>query len=157
MRTTRWIALLLAGLVGFSVGFLAEPAVAGAQVVNRNGTRLAIGGYDPVAYHTDGRPVRGSAEHSHRWGGATWHFASAEHLALFRESPGRYAPAFGGYCAYAMADGRAVRIDPNAWSIVNGRLYLNYDLATRRRWNADRANYIRRASENWPRVRETLR
>jgi len=131
--------------------------LAEAQVINRNGTRWAIGGYDPVAYFTESKPVRGDGGHQHRWGGATWLFSSAENKAKFVESPGKYAPEYGGYCAFAMAQGRAVRIDPNAWTIHQGRLYLNYDLATRSRWNADRAKYIRQANEKWPEVRAGLR
>lgn len=142
-----------------SVLLLAISALAvaqGAGPFNRNGGSAAIGGYDVVAYFTDRRPVRGSAEHSHRWGGATWHFASAEHLSAFRENPRRYAPQYGGYCAYAMARGDAVRIDPNAWSIVGGKLYLNYSPSVQRQWNADRANYIRQANEKWPVTRRSL-
>ncbi|MEM1416970.1 MAG: YHS domain-containing (seleno)protein [Myxococcota bacterium] len=136
------------------------PAIAEAQggggPYNRNGSRFAIGGYDPVAYFTDREPTRGSEAHQVRWGGHVWLFASAEHAEQFEASPRRYAPQYGGYCAYAMADGRAVRIDPNAWSIVGGKLYLNYSQDVRRRWNGDRAGYIARANEKWPEVRQSL-
>lgn len=132
------------------------PALAAAQPFNTNGTSLAIGGYDPVAYFTDRRARQGSADHEHRWGGATWRFATAEHLAAFRANPSRYAPQFGGYCAYAMARGDAVRIDPQAWSVVGGKLYLNYSRDIRSRWNEDRDDYIRRARDQWPRVRRSL-
>ena len=150
-------------LVVIAPGGLEEavgPSVAEAQggggPYNTNGTRFAIGGYDVVAYFTDRQPTRGSEEHSVRWGGRTWLFASAEHAAQFEERPRRYAPQYGGYCAFAMADGRAVRIDPNAWSIVRGKHYLNYSLDVRRRWNGDRASYIAQADEKWPEVRRGL-
>lgn len=125
-------------------------ATASAQPrVNTNGGDAAVGGYDVVAYFEDGRPVRGSADFEHRWQGATWRFVSAAHLAVFREHPARYAPQYGGFCAYAMASGDRVRIDPTAWSIVGGKLYLNYDAGVQRRWEANRANYIRRADRQW--------
>jgi len=138
------------------IGILAAAGSAQAQV-NTNGGDLAIGGYDPVGYFTDGRAVRGSAEHSLEHGGATWRFASAEHRAMFERSPARYLPRYGGYCAYAMAMGRLQRIDPNAFSVVNGKLYLNYSLDIRTRWLEDRDDYIRQADGHWPTVRRSAR
>jgi hypothetical protein len=132
------------------------PATAAAQV-NDNGTAHAIGGYDPVAYFTDHRAVRGSEEHAFSWQGARWLFASEAHRALFAASPARYAPAYGGYCAYAVSQGRTARIDPEAWSIVGGRLFLNYSLAIRQQWSGDRDRYIRDADARWPEVRRTIR
>ena len=82
--------------------------------------------------------------------GARWLFASEEHRAGFEASPGRYAPAYGGYCAFAAADGRLAPIDPEAWSIEGGRLYLNYSMAIRTEWQADRARFIERADARWP-------
>jgi hypothetical protein len=142
--------------LGFSiaVSFAASPS-AEAQV-NVNGTPNAIGGFDPVAYFTDHRAVRGVEEHSFSWQGARWLFVSEAHRALFAASPTRYAPAYGGYCAYAVSQGRTARIDPEAWSIVNGRLFLNYSLAIRRQWNDDRDRYIRDADARWPEVRRSI-
>jgi YHS domain-containing protein len=155
-RRFPWFARLAAGAVLVLSGFaVATPAE--AQVINRNGTRWAIGGYDPVAYVTEGRAVRGDEAHQHRWGGATWLFSSAEHKDRFAANPGRWAPKYGGYCAYAMAQGQTVRIDPDVFTVHQGRLYLNYDAATGRRWNGDRARYIREADERWPEVRKRLR
>lgn len=150
LRTLR-LGLLSALFLAVGVGGLGVGA-AEAQV-NRNGGEAAIGGYDPVAYFTDHRAVRGSAEHAHEWQGARWLFASEEHRALFAASPARYAPAYGGYCAYATSQGRLVRIDPEAWSIVAGRLFLNYSLDIRTRWSADRDRYIHDADERWPELR----
>ncbi len=84
--------------------------------------------------------------------GATWYFASAEHKALFAADPERYLPAYGGFCAYGTSRGYLVKIEPEAWSIVDGKLYLNYDLGVRTTWLRDRAKYIGRADRNWPRL-----
>lgn len=118
--------------------------------VNDNGTGAAIGGYDVVAYFADHRAVVGSAEHSLTHEGVVYRFASDAHLALFRASPARYLPQYGGFCAYAASQGRLVRVDPEAWRIVDGRLYLNYSREIQAQWEADRARYIREADERWP-------
>lgn len=133
--------------IALFVLFCSSPAHA---QVNRNGSEWAIGGFDPVAYFTDHAAVRGDPAHSAEWHGARWLFASEEHRARFVASPDRYAPAYGGYCAYAASQGRLVRIDPEAWSIEGGRLYLNYSLDIRRTWLADRARFIRDADARWP-------
>jgi len=114
----------------------------------------AIRGYDPVAYFTQGRPVKGSPELTHQWKGATWRFASAENRERFAAAPEKYAPQYGGYCAYGVASGYAVKIEPDAWSVVDGKLYLNYDRSVQKSWQSDVPGYIRKADVNWPRVLE---
>ena len=130
---------------------LSSPALAQKAEVyaDRSG---AIRGYDPVAYFTAGHPVKGSTHFSHEWRGATWRFASAENRDVFAASPEKYAPRYGGYCAYGVANGYAVSIDPTAWSIVDGKLYLNYSLGVRADWSKDVPRYIRKADGNWPSV-----
>ena len=113
---------------------------------------LAIRGYDPVAYFRDGGPRPGKPEFSVRHGGAVWRFASAGHKALFEAEPKRYLPAYGGFCAYGTSRGYLVKIEPEAWSIVDGRLYLNYDLGVRETWARRTKTYIARAEGNWPRL-----
>jgi len=113
---------------------------------------LAIRGYDPVAYFRDGGPRQGKAEFSVRHGGASWRFASAEHKALFEADPQRYLPAYGGFCAYGTSRGYLVKIEPEAWSIVDGRLYLNYDHGVRATWAGRTKTYIARAEGSWPRL-----
>lgn len=113
---------------------------------------VAIRGYDPVAYFRDGGPRLGKPEFSVRHGGAIWRFASAEHKALFEADPERYLPAYGGFCAYGTSRGYLVKIEPEAWSIVDGRLYLNYDLGVRKTWARRTKTYIARADGNWPRL-----
>ena len=112
----------------------------------------AIRGYDPVAYFTESAPVRGSNEFTTRWQGATYKFSSAENLKLFEQQPEAYAPQYGGYCAYAVSYGSTASIDPEAWSIVDGKLYLNYSKRIQKRWSKDIAGHIKSADRNWPSV-----
>lgn len=113
---------------------------------------LAVGGYDAVAYFTEGRPVIGDERFSTRWKGATWRFSSADHLARFRAHPDAYAPRYGGYCAWAVAHGYTAKGDPRQWRIVDGRLYLNYNAEVQSRWVRDIPGYIRQGDANWPGV-----
>lgn len=133
---------------------LAAPAARAdaPRPVNTLGSRdrLAIAGYDPVAYFRDGGPRLGKPEFATSHGGASWRFASAEHKALFEADPQRYLPAYGGFCAYGASRGYLVKTEPEAWSIVEGRLYLNYDLGVRKTWLAKPRTYIARADANWP-------
>lgn len=120
------------------------------QVYAENG--IAIRGTDPVAYFTQGEPVSGSAEYTYDWNGATWQFASAEHRDLFAANPEQYAPEYGGYCAWAVSQGYTASIDPEAWKIVDGQLYLNYDKRVQQRWARDIPGNIAKANQNWPDV-----
>jgi YHS domain-containing protein len=111
---------------------------------------LAVDGYDVVAYQTDHAAVKGKSDFRYEWQGAKWQFASAEHLKAFQADPERYAPQYGGYCAYAVADKRLVDIDPEAFTVLDGKLYLNYSKDIQKKWDADRAHYIEKADRNWP-------
>lgn len=117
-----------------------------------NGNNVAIRGTDPVAYFTQGTPMAGSAEFTHTWNNATWQFASAENRDLFAANPEAYAPQYGGFCAWAVSQGYTASIDPNAWKIVDGKLYLNYSKGVQRRWERDIPGNITRADTNWPGV-----
>jgi YHS domain-containing protein len=110
----------------------------------------AIEGYDPVAYFEQGEPVKGSKQWSAEWNGATWLFASAAHRDLFAADPEAYAPRYGGYCAWAVSQGYTAGIDPEAWTIRDGRLYLNYSPEIQERWLAEVEEAIDRADANWP-------
>ena len=112
----------------------------------------AIRGYDPVAYFTQGRPVEGKRAYRHEWMGATWSFASAENRAAFAADPEKFAPRYGGYCAWAVSQGYTASIDPDAWRIVDGALYLNYSLAVQEQWAKDIPGNIASADVNWPRL-----
>ena len=144
-RRAAFAALAFAGIA------LAAPAVAekpGIFAVDG----VAVRGYDVVAYFTLGKPTPGRAEYAHAWQGATWRFANAEHLAAFKADPQKYAPQYGGYCAYGVSQGYAVPIDPNAWRIVNGKLYLNFNATVQSRWVQDIPGYVRAADGKWPNV-----
>ena len=112
----------------------------------------AIEGYDPVAYFTAKRPLRGEKKYSYKWRGANWYFVSAGNRKLFQKNPQKYAPQFGGYCAYAVSQGYTAGIDPNAWDIYKGRLYLNYSKNIQAKWRKDKLGYIGKAKKNWPKL-----
>lgn len=114
--------------------------------------KIAVRGTDVVAYFTEGRPRAGSAAHAASYKGSMFHFASKANRDLFKAAPAKYAPQFGGYCAYAVANGYTAPTVPEAWAIVDGKLYLNYSVGVRARWNKDRAGYISRGNANWPKV-----
>lgn len=141
--------LLLAAALAF-----AAPALAQKAEVYSSWLGAAIRGYDPVAYFTEGKPVEGSRKFSHEWKGATWRFASAANRDAFAAAPEKYAPQFGGYCAYGVANGYTVSTVPEAWTIVEGKLYLNYSLGVRADWLKDVPGYIGKANANWPRALE---
>ena len=111
---------------------------------------VAISGADPVGYFSQGRHVEGKEEFAAEWNGATWHFASAANRDAFLAEPERYAPQFGGYCAYAVAHGSTASTDPEAWTVKDGKLYLNYNKSIQTKWRADREAFIARADANWP-------
>lgn len=115
-------------------------------------TGIAIGGYDPVAYFIEGRHVEGSAEFQAEWKGAPWYFASAENRDLFLSAPEDYAPQYGGYCAFAMAQGALASTAPDAWTIHKGKLYLNFSLGVRGLWREDPDGLIELADGYWPDV-----
>jgi YHS domain-containing protein len=152
-RLAGVLVALFAGLAAalFVPGVAIAPAMAG-KPVNTLGSPegVAIRGYDPVAYFREGGPRKGSAVHAVHHDGATWHFASAANRALFLADPERYMPAYGGFCAYGTSRGYLVKIEPEAWSIVDGRLYLNYDLGVRATWSKDTRAYLARSERNWP-------
>ena len=144
-------ALALAILTALSVGGLVPTATAASKgPINTIGSPgVAIKGFDPVAYFTAGKPTKGTSEHTFDYKGATWRFASAENKALFEADPEKYVPAYGGYCAYGLAQGYLVKIEGNAWSIRDGKLYLNYDKGVQAKWEKRPASYISTADKKW--------
>lgn len=122
------------------------------EYFSKNG--IALNGYDVVAYFTESKPVKGEKTFSVNWKESTWFFSSSKHAALFKADPEKYAPQYGGYCAYGCSRGYKVKSQPEAWRIVNGKLYLNYDLSVREIWEKDIANYIQKADAIWPSIIE---
>jgi len=114
----------------------------------------AIGGYDAVSYFTERKPVRGNKEFSYKWKDATWVFSSKQNLDLFTANPDNYAPQYGGWCAYGCSNGRKATIDPNEWTIVDGKLYLNHSAEVKEKWMKEQKQRIEQADTNWPTVRD---
>lgn len=141
LSTFQRLALLIAAIVLAGCTTLKTPTF--------TDDGAAIRGYDPVGYHLESRPVKGQAEFSYTYNNAVWQFASRENLELFRDDPEKYAPAYGGYCAYAMSKGFVVSTDPDAWTIDNDKLYLNYSLGVRKTWLKDVPGYVQKADVNW--------
>ena len=127
------------------------PVGQAADPVYQNGG-VAVGGFDVVSYHRMQNPVAGSTELTHEWQGVTWRFADATNLKLFQEDPGKFAPRYGGYCAYALAKGALAPTDPEAWTIYHGKLYLNFSKSVREKWLADVASNVTTADQNWPAI-----
>lgn len=152
----RLLLLALLALPALPAALPVGPAEAQAisRPVNTLGSDdgVAIRGYDPVAYFTEGGPKQGDPTFAVDHGGAKWLFSSAANKALFEADPEKYLPAYGGFCAYGTSQGHLVKIEPEAWSIVDGRLYLNYDLSVRETWRQDTAGAIDKADTNWPKL-----
>lgn len=111
---------------------------------------VAVQGHDPVAYFREGRPVRGARNFTTQWMGATFRFASAANRDAFIADPEAYAPQYGGYCAWAVAQGYHAKGDARFWKIVDGKLYLNYDASVQRKWEGDITGFIAAADQTWP-------
>lgn len=116
------------------------------------GDGVAVRGHDPVAYFKDGKPVKGSAEHRFEHKGSMFHFASKANRDAFAAEPERYAPQYGGFCAFGMSGGYKAAIDPVAFTVREGKLYLNYNLEVQKQWSADIPGHVNKADRNWPAV-----
>ncbi|MFN3999987.1 YHS domain-containing (seleno)protein [Algoriphagus sp.] len=114
----------------------------------------AIGGYDPVAYFTEKKPVKGKEEFKSIYQDANWYFSSAANKELFDENPQSYAPQYGGYCAFGVAGGYKAKISPDAWTVVDNKLYLNYNQNVQKNWIKDQSEMIKKADSNWITVKE---
>lgn len=154
-----WRGLVaVAALVALSVvaiqGLRPSVATAGSKpVINMIGSPgVAIKGYDPVAYFEQGGPRKGKSQFTVVHQKARWRFSSAENKAKFEANPEKYLPAYGGYCAYGVAQGYLVKIEPDAWAIRDGKLYLNYDKSVQRQWSRRPDSYIAKANTRWPKL-----
>lgn len=142
---------VLQGLCAASLGLLALAAHAAPPINTlRNSlfggrSDTAINGYDPVAYFTVGKPVQGLDTYTFTWMDAKWKFASQAHLDLFKADPARYAPQYGGYCAYGIAKDSLVKVEPEQFTVRGDKLYLNYDADIQAQWKQDPERYIREA------------
>ncbi|MCY3591712.1 MAG: YHS domain-containing protein [Acidobacteria bacterium] len=142
----------LAALVAGAALAAIPAAAAEKDPVFTSRGNLAIRGYDPVAYFTEGKAVKGDKDFTLGWQGADWRFASAENRDRFSEDPEKYAPQYGGYCAWAVSRNYTAPTDPDAFTLVDGKLYLNYNKRVMRQWLEDRDANIESADKNWPTV-----
>jgi YHS domain-containing protein len=144
------------GLIGLGLVSIATiPGAAQAKtapVYTGTFSNLAVSGYDPVAYFTQGKPVKGSPQFKVNFNGAEWRFANAANLAKFKAKPAAFAPQYGGYCAWAVSQGYTASGDPTVWKIVGGRLYLNYNREVGQTWEKNIPGFIKAGNANWPRL-----
>ncbi|RKF14310.1 YHS domain-containing protein [Alginatibacterium sediminis] len=138
------LSLLLLGL-SFTVN-------AGDQISTSWRNNLAVSGYDSVSYHSENQAIKGQKEFEYEWQGAVWRFSSASNLDLFKQDPERYAPQYGGYCAWAVSENKLASSDPEQFTIIGDKLYLNYNAKIQQKWLKDRDNLISVADQKWPNV-----
>lgn len=151
MLNTAWSAVARIFISIFLTAGLMTPSFAGdsQEMVNAGANGVAIKGYDTVAYFTESRPMQGKPEFAHSWRDAEWHFSKAEHRDLFAADPERYAPQFGGFCANGLSKGKLVAANPEAWTIVDGKLYIKFSEVAREEWRKDKTRKIEKAKETW--------
>jgi YHS domain-containing protein len=140
---------------GIALAGIAVPTAAiaaKAPVYTSVFSNVAVGGYDPVAYFTVGKPVQGNKQFTTTHQGAEYRFSSARHLAAFKASPAKYAPQYGGYCAWAVSQGYTASADPAVFKVVGGKLYLNYNQEIGAKWAKNIPGFIASANRNWPKV-----
>ncbi|MEO5683736.1 MAG: YHS domain-containing (seleno)protein [Chitinophagaceae bacterium] len=114
----------------------------------------AIRGYDAVAYFKDSKAVKGDSLLSFSWNGVDWHFANQENLDAFKSDPEKFAPQYGGYCAYGLSTGHKAPTDPQAWMITDGKLYLNYNKNVQQIWLKKQTECIQTADKKWPALKD---
>jgi YHS domain-containing protein len=126
--------------------------ISAKTLTNTSWTGSGIKGYDPVAYFTDNKAVEGKNDFQTQMNGTTYYFASKEHKALFDANPEKYLPQFGGYCAYGVSINKTINIDPNAFQIIDGKLYLQYSKDILNKFNQDPTGNLQKAQANWPKL-----
>nr|WP_297348045.1 YHS domain-containing (seleno)protein [uncultured Glaciecola sp.] len=144
-------ALVMAFTVS-SCGLIPSQAESSINAINVDESRLAIKGYDPVAYFTEAKPVLGSSQFTAEHFGATYHFSSAQHQSLFQGNPNKYAPQYGGYCAFGVSKEYKFDIDPEAWAVVDDKLYLNLNKKVQARWLPNQDELIVDADTIWTQI-----
>lgn len=151
------LKIFTTALIAAFLSFLTLSSASAASEINlnpnwrgKNKYEQAVDGYDVVAYFTEGAPVKGSADYSTEYKGADWYFSSQENLDKFKAEPIKYAPQYGGYCAWAASQGNLANGDPERWAIHEGKLYLNYSKGVQKKWLKDKPGFIAKADANWP-------
>ena len=141
-------------LLSLSVSLLACLSLVAQQSSKFTKSDKAIRGYDPVAYFKESKPVLGSEKLVLKWNNSNWYFSSQRNLDLFKANPEKYAPQYGGYCAYGLSNGYKAPTDADAWTIENGKLYLNYNKEVREMWIREKKERIEKADKNWPGIKD---
>jgi YHS domain-containing protein len=141
-------------LLAFGLALATAPSASGSSSKSpvdpvNSEDRIAVKGYDPVAYFTNGQPTAGLEQYSYTWKGKTYRFGSADNLQRFKADPAKYVPQYGGYCAFAMSIDRIADIDPKQWAIVDGKLYLNNNFFSQTLWSLNKGSRIESADRNW--------
>lgn len=139
------LLVLLIGIAAIAAACSSAEAIA----LNTDDSGRALKGYDAVAYFAVNTAVQGDAKYSYVWNGAKWFFSSEENMSKFMADPAAYAPQFGGYCAYAVSEGYTADADPEAWKVVEGKLYLNYNREVQKTWEKNESERIDNARKNW--------
>jgi YHS domain-containing protein len=137
-------------MLALALSIVASASAAEKNLVNVDKDLIAVHGYDVVAYFTDAKPVKGTPQIQSIYKGARYYFATKEHKQMFDADPTKYVPQFGGFCAYGVSKGYNVKIEPDAWQIVDGRLLLQYDKDVRDKFNEDVQGNLKKADANWP-------
>lgn len=155
MKLNKIRYLVLAALVGAAVALAACTSGLSSELgFNTDGDGAALRGYDAVAYFAVDNAVKGDPKYEYVWNGAKWFFSSEENMKKFQASPEVYAPEFGGYCSYAVSEGYTADGDPEAWKIVDGKLYLNYNKQVKEKWEQDQDERIEKGKKNWQGFKE---
>ena len=154
----QWIRRAVPAMAIAVVVFTGSPAVADDSVNTGYFGGVAIMGYDPVAYFTEGKAVKGSEQFSYEWLGTPWHFSSVKHQEMFMNEPDKYAPQYGGYCApeVAVTGTATINIDPEAFKIIDGKLYLVYDQGSAAFFEENAKKLVPQANDNWHKVQAKL-
>ena len=151
---------LIEATLALGVMLFVVPLVTGAMVAHAKEAPIytgivngvAVGGYDPVAYFTEKKPVAGKADITLEHEGTTWRFSTRANRDAFKADPAKYAPQYGGYCAWAVSQGYTAKGDPQVWSVTDGKLYLNYNKSVQSGWDKDVPGLVKKADANWPKV-----
>lgn len=143
------MVFLIAILISVSTSGLAQSS----EVFQKEG--IAINGYDAVAFFTEQKPSKGDKEFKHSYKNVDWLFSSLSNIELFKASPEKYAPQYGGYCAFGAADGHKAPTQADTWTILNDKLYFNYNTKVKAMWNKDMQTNIEKADNNWSKVKDS--
>jgi hypothetical protein len=154
LRRAALIGIVAAGLTAAGLGAPWISPASGSEVFTDLVRGVGAGGHDVVAYFSAAKPVAGSAQITHTWSGAIWRFSTTANRDAFASAPERYAPAYGGHCSWAAAQGYKAKGDPQNWKIVGGRLFLNYNSDVQKRWEANIPGFIASADGNWQSLRQ---